>query len=179
MRTKFGFAFLASLILIAAPLHFTSLYSSQLLADDPQVAEIKTDDVRDLLDQQKKAEAEAKKAGRQVPQADFVLVDVRSEAEMNIAIIPGAITKEEFEKNREKYAGRTVIPYCAVGGRCSTYAAKLAAEGLQVKNYKGSILGWITAEQPLVTLEGKPTNRVYSFSKNQKIPTKYEQVTSQ
>ena len=179
MRTKCGFAFFASLILIVAPLHFTSLYSSQLFADDPQVVEIKTEDVRDLLNKQKKAEAEAKKAGRQVPQADFVLVDVRSEAEMNISIIPGATTKEEFESNRDKYVGRTVIPYCAVGGRSSSYAAKLAEQGHQVKNYKGSILGWITAEQPLVTLEGKPTNRVYAFGKNQKIPAKYEQVTSQ
>lgn len=176
MRTKFGFAFFASLILIAAPVHFTSLHLSQLFADDSQVVVISTDDVRDLLNKQKSAEAEAKKAGRQVPTADFVLVDVRSEAEMNIAIIPGAITKDEFEANRDKYAGRTVIPYCAVGGRCSTYAAKLADQGLQVKNYKGSILDWVISELPLVTPDGEPTDRVFAFGPNHKIPGKYKQV---
>lgn len=176
MRTKFAFACLASLILIAAPVHFTSLHSTQLLADDPQVAVISTDDVRDLLNQQKSAEAEAKKAGRQVPTADFVLVDVRSEAEMDISIIPGAIAKDEFEANRDKYAGRTVIPYCAVGGRSTTYAAKLADQGLQVKNYKGSILEWVKAELPLVTPDGEPTDRVFAFGPNHKVPSKYKQV---
>ena len=78
--------------------------------------------------------------------------------------------------NREKYAGRTVIPYCAIGGRCSTYAAKLADQGLHVKNYKGSILEWVTSEKALVTLDGKPTDRVFAFGPNHKIPNKYKQV---
>lgn len=176
MPTKFSFAFIASLMFIAFPLHFTSLNSSQLFAAGPKVIEISTDDVHELLDRQKSAEAEAKRAGRQAPQADFVLVDVRSEAEMNIAIIPGAITKDEFEANRAKYADRTVIPYCAVGGRCSAYAAKLADQGLHVKNYKGSMLDWVICELPLVTPDGKPTDRVFAFGPNHKVPGKYKQV---
>lgn len=176
MLTKFSFASFASLILIVAPVHFTPLHSSLLFADGPKVPEISTDDVRDLLDKQKSAEAEAKQAGRQAPQADFALVDVRSEAEMNVSIIPGAITKDEFEANRDKYTGRTVIPYCAVGGRSTSYADKLAEQGLQVKNYKGSILEWVKAEQPLVTPAGEPTDRVFAFGPNHKIPGKYKQV---
>ncbi|MCC6507533.1 MAG: rhodanese-like domain-containing protein, partial [Pirellulaceae bacterium] len=84
--------------------------------------------------------------------------------------------RDEFEANRDKYAGRTVIPYCAVGGRCSTYAAKLADQGLQVKNYKGSMLDWVISELPLVTPDGTPTDRVFAFGPNHKIPGKYKQV---
>ena len=105
-----------------------------------------------------------------------MLVDVRSETEMEISVIPGAVTKKEFEANRDKYSDRIVIPYCAVGGRSSSYADKLAAQGMQVKNYKGSILAWVKAEQPLVTLDGKPTDRVFAFGPNHKIPSKYKQV---
>ena len=54
MHSKFGFVFFASLIFAAAPVHFTSLNSAQLWADDPQVAEISTDDVRNLLNKQKR-----------------------------------------------------------------------------------------------------------------------------
>lgn len=143
---------------------------------DPQIAEISTDEVRALLEKQRTAVAEAKQAGRPAPQPDIVVVDVRSEAEVAISVIPGAITKEEFETNRQKYAGRTVVPYCAVGGRSARYAAKLAEEGVPVKNYKGSILAWATAELPLVTLEGKPTDRVFAFSDSHNIPPKYKQV---
>ncbi len=176
MPAKFSFAFIASLMFAAFPLQFASMHSSQLFAAGPKAIEISTDDVHDLLNKQKDAEAEAEKAGRQAPQADFVLVDVRSEAEMNISIIPDAITRDEYEAHPEKYAGRTVIPYCAVGGRSTAYAAKLADQGLHVKNYKGSILDWVVSELPLVTPDGKPTDRVFAFGPNHKIPSKYKQV---
>lgn len=176
MHIRSRFANFISLVLILAALNLTSPRPPRLFADESQVIEITTDDVRDLLDKQKRAEAAAKNAGRQSPPADFVLVDVRSEAETNIAIIPGAITRDEFEANRDKYADRTVIPYCAVGGRCSTYAAKLAEQGLQVKNYKGSMLEWVQKELPLITPDGEPTERVFAFGPNHKIPSKYKQV---
>jgi rhodanese-related sulfurtransferase len=130
-----------------------------------------------MLSQQRKAEAIARESGTEAPKANFVLVDVRSDAEVNVSIIPGAITKAEYEKNRDNYQGRTVIPYCTIGGRSGTYAKQLAKNGVRVKNYEGSILKWVEAGLPLVTLDGKPTNRVHTYSDRYRIPEKYEQVT--
>lgn len=141
----------------------------------PKVATISTDDLRALL--AKRQQAEAKEAGTKTPQSDFVVVDVRSDAEVNVSIIPGAITKAHYEKNRQQYQGRTVIVYCTVGRRSGVYAKQLAKNGVKVKNYQGSILKWVEAELPIVTLSGKPTNRVHTYSDRYRIPSKYEQVT--
>ncbi len=155
----------------SAPAQFGGLFGG------PKIETISTDELQSLLKKQQQVAADAKASGGDAPQADFVLVDVRSDAEVNVSIIPGAITKKQYEANRQAYQGRTVIPYCTVGGRSGAYAKQLAAKGIKVKNYKGSILKWIDAELPLVTLDGQPTNRVHTYSDRYKIPSKYEQVT--
>ncbi|NND96687.1 MAG: rhodanese-like domain-containing protein [Pirellulaceae bacterium] len=142
-----------------------------------KVETISTTDLHAILEKQLQIEADAKQAGKEVPQADFVVVDVRSAAEVNVSIIPGAITKAEHEKNRQRFQDRTVIPYCTVGGRSGAYAKQLAKNGVKVKNYEGSILKWVAAELPLVTLKGEPTNRVHTYSNRYRVPAKYEQVT--
>ncbi len=143
----------------------------------PKVETIETDDLHNMLQRQQQAEAKAKESAAKLPQPDFVVVDVRSDAEISVSIIPGAITKAQYEKNRQQYQGRTVIPYCTIGGRSGAYAKQLAGNGVKVKNYKGSILKWIDAGLPLVTLDGKPTQRVHTYSDRYRVPAKYEQVT--
>jgi len=106
-----------------------------------------------------------------------VLVDVRSEMEINVSVIPGAITEAMYEQNVAKYRDKLVISYCTVGGRSGTYAKQLADKGVKVKNYQGSILKWVDAGLPLVTLDGEPTNRIHTYSDRYKIPAEYEQVT--
>jgi rhodanese-related sulfurtransferase len=102
---------------------------------------------------------------------------VRSDAEVKVSIIPGAITKADYEKNSKQYEGRLVIPYCTVGGRSGAYAKQLSGKGVKVKNYQGSILQWVDAGLPLVTLNGEPTNRVHTSSNRYRVPAAYEQVT--
>ncbi|QDT12688.1 rhodanese-like domain-containing protein [Stieleria marina] len=165
----FAFALFATM---AAPSHAQfGLFSRT------KVETISTSDLHTLLTKQQKAEAEAKKAGVKVPQADFVVVDVRSAAEIKVSVIPGAITKSQFEKERQRYKGRTVIPYCTVGGRSGAYAKQLSKNGVKVKNYEGSILDWVAAELQLVTLSGQPTNRVHTYSDRYQVPAKYQRVT--
>jgi rhodanese-related sulfurtransferase len=168
---------LACITLVSASPPSASAQFRGLFGGGPKVPVIKTVDVHKMLAGQQRRSAEAKAAGEQPPEAEFVVVDVRSDAEVSVSIIPGAITKAEFERERAKYRGKLVIPYCTVGGRSGAYAQKLAGEGVKVYNYKGSILKWIDAELPLVTLDGKPTNRVHTYSDRYKIPAKYEQVT--
>ncbi len=143
----------------------------------PKIATIETGDLHKMLQARQQAQAEAKEAGTEPPTPDFVVVDVRSDAEVNVSVIPGAITKAHYEKNKSQYANRLVIAYCTVGGRSGAYAKQLAGDGVNVKNYQGSILKWVDAGLPLVTLDGMPTNRVHTYSDRYRIPTKYEQVT--
>lgn len=143
----------------------------------PKVEIIETADLAKMLKHQQQTEAKAKESGTPAQQADFVVVDVRSDAEVNVSVIPGAITKAQYEKNRSKYKGRTVVPYCTVGGRSGAYAKQLLRAGVKVKNYQGSILKWVDAGLPLITIDGKSTNRVHTYSDRYRIPAKYVQVT--
>lgn len=142
----------------------------------PSIETISTKELSTMLQRHQQSAQKTREAGEEVEPVDFVVVDVRSEAETKVSVIPGAITKVEFEKDREKYNGRTVIPYCTVGGRSGAYAQQLANDGVKVKNYKGSILDWVNNELPLVTLDGKPTNRVHTYSAGYRVPSKYQAV---
>ena len=104
----------------------------------------------------------------------IVLVDVRSESETNVSIIPGAITKAQFEADPKKYEGKTAVCYCLSGGRSGKYVKQLKAKEIPAVDLKGSMLGWCEALQPLTTLDGKPTKRVNVYGN--KIPAQYESV---
>lgn len=143
----------------------------------PKVETIETGELEAMLADQQKRMEQAKASGADVPESGFVVVDVRSAKEVNVSVIPGAITQAQFEKDAAKYQGKLVIPYCTVGGRSGAYAKQLVGKGVKVKNYQGSILKWIDAGLPLVTLDGEPTNRVHTYSDRYRVPAKYEQVT--
>ncbi|TWT66570.1 rhodanese-like domain-containing protein [Allorhodopirellula solitaria] len=171
------FTFLALLLLSAISSQLASAQFSRLFSSGPAIETIQTSDLQQMLSEQKQAAEKAKAAGETPPASDFVVVDVRSDAEIQVSVIPGSITKAEYEKNAKKYQGRTAIAYCLSGGRSKKYAQKLAGEGVKVKNYQDSILGWVEAGLPLVTVEGKPTRRVHTFSDRYSVPAGYEQVT--
>ncbi|QDV70467.1 hypothetical protein Poly24_41910 [Rosistilla carotiformis] len=177
MYRNFTTLLIVSLMLLAFDAPSASAQLSNLFGFGPKVPTISTAELNQELAAQRDAEAKSLAAGTDAPVPRFVVVDVRSEAEVNVSVIPGAITKAEYEKNRQQYQGRTVISYCTVGGRSGKYAAQLAKEGVDVKNYKGSILKWVDAKLPLVTLEGQPTNRVHTYSDRYSVPAEYEQVT--
>ncbi|WP_144054649.1 rhodanese-like domain-containing protein [Rhodopirellula europaea] len=177
MTAKLFIPMLVAITIVLASPDNASAQLGGLFGGGPKVETIETAALVKMLGDQRKAEAKAKESGSRVPQADFVVVDVRSDAEVNVSVIPGAITKAQFEKNRTQYAGRLVIPYCTVGGRSGAYAKQLAKDGLKVKNYQGSILKWVDAGLPLVTMKGEPTNRVHTYSDRYRVPSKYEQVT--
>jgi len=164
-----------------AVLHFrcenASAQFGGLLGGGPKVETIDTQALNNLLTNQKKQVDQAKQDELPATESEFVLVDVRSEMEINVSVIPGTITKAMYEQNVAKYRGKLVISYCTVGGRSGTYAKQLADKGVKVKNYQGSILKWVDAGLPLVTLDGEPTNRVHTYSDRYKIPAEYEQVT--
>lgn len=91
-----------------------------------------------------------------------VLVDVRPEVERRVSIIPGAISLDAYNAT-DTYAGRPVVTYCTVGIRSGLAANTLRKQGVDVVNFKGSILAWTHADGPLVTPDGVPTRQVHVY----------------
>ncbi|WP_197994752.1 rhodanese-like domain-containing protein [Gimesia panareensis] len=138
--------------------------------------EITLQQLQKLRFTQKNKEVAAEQLGVPRPKPQFVLVDVRSSEETNVSMIPGAITRESFEKNIDRYRDRTVIAYCTIGYRSGKYTARLIEQGITAKNFKGSIIAWCASQLELVTPEGKATHRVHTYSSKYKVPALYEAV---
>jgi len=107
---------------------------------------------------------------------DSVFLDVRTSEEREVSIIPGAISKEDFKKNKSKYKKKKIIAYCTLGSRSGLFVKKLRKKGFDAYNLKGSILAWAYAGQPLIDQNG-PTKRVHVYrSKWNLLPDGYEAV---
>lgn len=92
-----------------------------------------------------------------------ILVDVRSEEERTVSIIPGAISKEEFLKNLDKYKGHKIVSYCTIGYRSSTFSKEMSKKNIKVFNLKESALGWAHRKKDFVTKDGKKTKKVHVY----------------
>ncbi len=91
-----------------------------------------------------------------------VLVDVRTEEERSVSMLPGALSQSDFQSRAHELAGRTVVAYCTIGVRSSRFAREMAALGVEVSNLEGSILAWTHEGGALVT-EGRETHRVHVY----------------
>jgi rhodanese-related sulfurtransferase len=147
-------------------------------ATEPSVGTIETAELSKLVLEHWNMVDKLKAEGKMPPKPNFILVDVRSPREMSVSVIPGAISKSEFEKNIEKYRGMTVIPYCTVGGRCADFSRQLAQSGWTVRSYRGSIVDWVKNELPLLTPLGEKTHRLHTNGKQFDLPGGYQQVAN-
>lgn len=89
-----------------------------------------------------------------------LLVDVRTDEERAVSMIPGAITLEQFEQQQAEYKDTAVAVYCTIGHRSGHYAKQLHAGGWRVFNLKGAILSWTHADGSLENADG-PTRKVH------------------
>lgn len=105
-------------------------------------------------------------------QDKYVIVDVRSQAETDVSMIPGALTQSEFEKSAHLHQGKQIIVYCTIGVRSGNYAASLNQQGWNASNYKGSILDWCAHDLPLVA-NGSGTNKVHTYNEWYSAPAHY------
>ena len=101
-----------------------------------------------------------------LPTGNFVLVDVRTDKEREVSTLPGAITAKDFESRLEELVaeGRTVVAYCTIGARSSSYARAMGKRGVKVLNLEGSVLAWTHAGGDFVSESG-PTRRVHVYGR--------------
>lgn len=84
----------------------------------------------------------------------LVLVDVRSTREQKVSMIPGAITREAFEKDADRFKKFHIVVYCTIGYRSGIYAQKLRRQGFQAYNLIAGVLGWAHAGQKFSSVTG-------------------------
>jgi rhodanese-related sulfurtransferase len=91
--------------------------------------------------------------------ANILLVDVRDQEERNVSMIPGAISKDRFEKALDSSQidkNTMIIPYCTIGHWSGVYGSKLMERGWEnVKNGEGIVLWTYTGPNALVTTNAR------------------------
>ena len=104
----------------------------------------------------------------------LTFVDVRSEAERAVSIIPGALRLDQLPAAA---TGQVVIVYCTVGVRSGAATEDLITRGFQARNLRGGVLAWTAEGGAMVDASGKPTRRVHVYGKPwAKLPKGYEAV---
>ena len=107
----------------------------------------------------------------------IVLVDVRPIKERKVSTLPGAISKEEFESQKESFRNHKIIAYCTIGYRSSEYVQKLVKKNLKAFNLKESLLGWAHRGH-MFEHDGKKTNKAHVYEEAWNfLPQGYEGVT--
>ena len=108
---------------------------------------------------------------------DLVIVDVRESNELEVSMIPGALSRSDFEARLEEFGGMTIVVHCTIGYRSGLYVAELNEKGIDALNLKGSVLSWAHAGQSFVTPKGETTKRVHVYGPDwDLLPAGYEAV---
>lgn len=98
-----------------------------------------------------------------------VLVDVRTAPERAVSVIPGAVSREQFEAShgavQALQGGKVVVPYCTIGKRSGMYANSLAKKypGLDVRNGEGVVLWALDDGKFIEPVTRQPTKRMHVF----------------
>lgn len=105
-----------------------------------------------------------------------VFVDTREKAEMDVSMLPGAVTKDEFLKQFSQYKTDTIIVYCTIGYRSGKFVAEMDEKGMSVLNLRGGILEWVLAGGKVYDKKGE-TRRVHVYGRKWNyLPKGYEPV---
>lgn len=123
-------------------------FIDQVREEFPQVPAVQVDQLQKLLESQE----------------EVILVDVRTDQEQAVSMIPGAIAPEQLSMQLEQSPEATVIAYCTIGYRSAQYVQQLQEQGISALNLEGSLLSWIEHQGPLEH-EGEATNRVHVYGK--------------
>lgn len=95
-----------------------------------------------------------------------VLCDVRTEEEMAVSVLPGALARADVEAQASllSSSGALVVTYCTLGVRSGVACSSLLGLGLRVVNLRGGILAYTHAQGILVEPSGAVTKRVHTYS---------------
>ena len=129
--------------------------------DFPAVKEISVTDARRMI-----------KDGQEV-----IFVDTRTTEEMELSMLPGAISKKMFLGD-EKAADRdsVIIGYCTIGYRSGIFARDGAENSMEIYNLKGGLLAWVL-EGGVLYDKDSTTRRIHVYGDKWRfVPNGYEAI---
>lgn len=108
------------------------------------------------------------------------LLDVRTEEEVAVSSIPGAVQVDPEEAVAEEVAGKTieewnrsgttVVCFCSVGYRSARMVKRLQEAGmLRVANMEGSLFKWANEGKPLTGDKVHPYNAAFGLLLNKEL----------
>lgn len=107
----------------------------------------------------------------------MVFVDVRTDAERAVSVIPGAISESEFEAGRSRYLQSPVVVYCTIGYRSGLFVKNFGSSIAEVYNLKGGVLAWAGAGQEFLDANGNSTRKVHVYGRKWNLlPPEYSAV---
>ena len=117
-----------------------------------------------------------REAMRLMKTADMLFVDVRKPAEMNVSMLPNAITKEEFLKNPSKYKDVRIVAYCTISYRSGIFAKEMEKKGIRINNLAGGLLAWVLEGGKIYDAHGE-SKRIHVYGQKWNYPPRgYEPV---
>ncbi|QDS97369.1 rhodanese-like domain-containing protein [Adhaeretor mobilis] len=118
--------------------------------------------------------AQWQRISQDVTQGDFVLVDVRTQEERAVSVIPRSISYSEYQANRSQYKNHQVVVYCTIGYRSALVARQLCQQGENAVNLRGGILRWIQLGGSLKDQAGEQIKEVHTYGQAWNfVPTDY------
>lgn len=106
----------------------------------------------------------------------YVLIDLRSDKERDVSIIPGTVTPKDFEENASRYADHTAVAFCTAGYRSGLYKKELQERNLPALNLVGGVIAWALDGQKFQDQVGE-SRRVHVFNKIWNLlPDKYDAI---
>lgn len=107
---------------------------------------------------------------------DLVLIDTREEGEMDVSMLPGAVSTEDFHQHFDRYKNSFLVAYCTIGYRSGLLAAEMLDKKIVIHNLEGGILGWIHTGGAVMH-EGKISHQVHVYGRKWDLaPAGYETV---
>lgn len=100
---------------------------------------------------------------------DVVIVDVRSNDEIQVSKIPGAISLEQFRLRSDSLKNKEIIAYCTIGYRSSKFVRSILSKFPKAKNLEGSIISWVHAGGKIVDSNENETKRIHAYGRSQKL----------
>jgi len=108
---------------------------------------------------------------------EVIFVDTRRTEEMEISMLPGAISKKMFLGD-EKAVDRdsVIIGYCTIGYRSGIFARDVAENSTEIYNLKGGLLAWVL-EGGTVYDRDSPARRIHVYGDTWRfVPNGYEAI---
>lgn len=94
----------------------------------------------------------------------LVLVDVRTDEERAVSMLPNAIPAETVDADPAAYVGQPLVAYCTIGVRSGRWTEARRRDGLDVTNLAGSVLAWTYTGRALQGPDGE-TRRVHVYGR--------------